>query len=163
MATKTKTETKTLQFPTPLGIITLTAHDSALIGADFDKAALENSQNHHAHPILAEARLQLEQYFAKERTVFTIPLDLHDHGTPFQQSVWQQLVPIAMGTTCCYGDVALAIGNPRAVRAVGGAIGRNPISIIVPCHRVIGRDGTLTGYSGGIHRKIALLELEGIL
>lgn len=150
---------KSLQFPTPLGVLTLVAHETALLRADFDRPATENAPN---HPILAKARQQLEQYFSKERTVFDIPLGLED-GTPFQRSIWQQLRPIPFGRTCSYGDIARAIDNPRAVRAVGGAVGRNPISIIVPCHRVIGSDGSLTGFSGGMHRKIALLELEGVL
>lgn len=150
---------KSLQFPTPLGVLTLVAHHTALLRADFDRPATENAPN---HPILAKARQQLEEYFAKERTVFDIPLGLED-GTLFQRSVWQQLLPIPFGRTCSYGDIARAIDNPRAVRAVGGAVGKNPLSIIVPCHRVIGSDGGLTGFSGGMHRKIALLEWEGVL
>ncbi|MEN9472361.1 MAG: hypothetical protein RLZZ495_450 [Pseudomonadota bacterium] len=150
---------KSLQFPTPLGVLTLVAHHTALLRADFDRPATENAPN---HPILAKARQQLEEYFAKERTVFDIPLGLED-GTLFQRSVWQQLLPIPFGRTCSYGDIARAIDNPRAVRAVGGAVGKNPLSIIVPCHRVIGSDGSLTGFSGGMHRKIALLEWEGVL
>ena len=142
--------------------MTLVAHDTALLRADFDRPATENATGHPNHPVLNQARLQLEEYFAKERTVFDLPLDL-GNGTLFQCSVWQQLVPISFGRTCSYGDIARAIANPRAVRAVGGAIGRNPISIIVPCHRVIGSNGSLTGFSGGMHRKIALLELEGVL
>lgn len=155
----------TLQCATPLGMLTLTAHDTALVGADFDQVVLKNTPQHHQHPqhpVLLETQRQLQQYFAQERTVFDLPLDL-SNGTPFQQSVWHSLLPIAFGTTCSYSHIAQAIGNERAVRAVGGAIGRNPISIIVPCHRVIGRDGSLTGYSGGMHRKIALLQREGVL
>lgn len=150
---------KSLQILTPLGFLTLVAHETALLRADFDRPVAENTPH---HPILAQARQQLEQYFAQERTVFDIPLDWED-GTVFQRSIWEQLRPIPFGRTCSYGDIARAIDNPRAVRAVGGAVGRNPISIIVPCHRVIGSDGSLTGFSGGMHRKIALLELEGVL
>jgi methylated-DNA-[protein]-cysteine S-methyltransferase len=101
----------------------------------------------------------LQQYFARERTVFTLPLDL-GRGTPFQQRVWQSLLAIAAGTTSTYGSIAHAIASPKAVRAVGAAVGRNPISIIVPCHRVVGSTGALTGYAGGLDRKIALLQLE---
>ncbi len=154
------TSLHTVQFATPLGVLTLIAHDTALLRADFDCPIAKEHTPHH--PILAQAREQLEQYFAKERTVFDVPLDLQQ-GTPFQCSVWQQLLPIAFGSTRSYGDIARAIHNPRAVRAVGGAVGRNPISIIVPCHRIIGTDGSLTGFSGGMHRKIALLKLEDVL
>ena len=147
---------KSLQFPTPLGVLTLVAHHTALLRADFDRPATENAPN---HPILAKARQQLEEYFAKERTVFDIPLGLED-GTLFQRSVWQQLLPIPFGRTCSYGDIARAIGKPDAVRAVGAANGRNPLSIIVPCHRVIGQNGSLTGYAGGLEIKKMLLDLE---
>lgn len=101
---------------------------------------------------------QLEQYFAGERLVFDIPLA--PVGTPFQQAVWQALLAIPYATTVSYGAVAVAVGRPRAVRAVGLANGRNPISVIVPCHRVIGADGRLTGYGGGMPRKRWLLDHE---
>ena len=90
-----------------------------------------------------------------------MPVDLH--GTPFQRAVWQALLQIAPGETTTYAEIARAAGSPRGVRAAGVAIGRNPVSIIVPCHRVIGHDGGLTGYSGGLHRKEALLQFEGVL
>ena len=107
---------------------------------------------------LREAQRQLEEYFAGERTEFSLPLE--SHGTDFQQRVWRALRAIPFGTTISYGELARRIGNPRAVRAVGLANGRNPISIIVPCHRVIGANGTLTGYGGGLERKRFLLALE---
>ena len=114
------------------------------------------------HPVLKQVSLQLAEYFAGQRSHFDVPLDLRC-GTAFQQSVWQALLKIELGETLSYGDVSQRIGNPAAVRAVGGAVGRNPVSIIVPCHRVVGSNGTLTGYGGGLDRKTALLRLEGVL
>lgn len=105
-------------------------------------------------------RDQLGEYFAGERTGFDLPLA--PLGTPFQQQVWKALRRIPYGRTASYGDIARGIGHPSASRAVGLANGRNPISIIVPCHRVIGTDGRLTGYAGGVERKRFLLELEGV-
>jgi methylated-DNA-[protein]-cysteine S-methyltransferase len=114
------------------------------------------------HPLLKQAGRQLGEYFAGQRRHFDLPLDL-SCGTAFQQSVWQALLGIAQGEVISYGEVSRRIGNPTAVRAVGGAVGRNPVSIIVPCHRVMGTNGTLTGYGGGLERKTALLRLEGAL
>ena len=102
---------------------------------------------------------QLSEYFAGQRQQFDLPLDLSG-GTAFQQAVWQALLTIKPGQTSSYGNVSKTIGNAAAVRAVGAAVGRNPISIIVPCHRVLGSDGSLTGYAGGLDRKTALLRLE---
>jgi methylated-DNA-[protein]-cysteine S-methyltransferase len=107
---------------------------------------------------LPEARAQLEAYFAGERTDFDLPLA--PRGTDFQRRVWSELRAIPYGTTISYGELARRVGSPAAVRAVGQANGRNPISIIVPCHRVIGASGKLTGYGGGLDRKAALLDLE---
>lgn len=104
---------------------------------------------------------QLDEYFAGKRRQFE--LRLAQRGTAFQQAVWQALLDIPYGHTCSYSELAHVIGRPQAVRAVGTANGANPISIIVPCHRVIGRDGSLTGYAGGLPRKQQLLELEGVL
>ena len=112
------------------------------------------------HPVLRQTTTQLEEYFAGARRDFDVALDL-SCGTPFQQRVWRALLDIGHGQTSSYGAVSQALGQPRAVRAVGGAVGRNPISILVPCHRVLGSSGSLTGYAGGLDRKIALLELEG--
>ena len=106
-----------------------------------------------------DAIRQLNEYFAGERTAFDLPLD--PQGTPFQCSVWRALRTIPYGETRSYGEIANSIGNPKAVRAVGAANGRNPIAIVVPCHRVIGSDGTLTGFGGGLPRKQYLLNLEG--
>ncbi|MBH5318944.1 methylated-DNA--[protein]-cysteine S-methyltransferase [Paenibacillus sp. GSMTC-2017] len=111
-----------------------------------------------AHPIIQEAVRQLELYFAKELQVFDLPI--HMIGTPFQLKVWAALQHIPYGETCSYLDIANRIEQPKAVRAVGGANNRNPVSIIVPCHRVIGANGKLVGYGGGLPKKTALLELE---
>ncbi|MFI8747643.1 methylated-DNA--[protein]-cysteine S-methyltransferase [Pseudomonas sp. NPDC077186] len=110
---------------------------------------------------LDEVCRQLDEYFAGRRRQFE--LRLAPRGTPFQQAVWQALQRIPYGRTCSYSDLAAAIARPQAVRAVGTANGANPLSIVIPCHRVIGRDGSLTGYAGGLPRKQLLLELEGAL
>ncbi|NPC57272.1 methylated-DNA--[protein]-cysteine S-methyltransferase [Caenimonas soli] len=114
------------------------------------------------NPLLCKAMQQLDEYFAGTRTAFDLPLDLQG-GTAFQQSVWQALLSIPRGGTTSYGTLSHRIGQPAAVRAVGAAVGRNPVSIVVPCHRVLGSDGSLTGYAGGLERKGALLRLEGAL
>jgi methylated-DNA-[protein]-cysteine S-methyltransferase len=113
-------------------------------------------------PLLKQTVAQLTAYFAGQRRVFDLPLD-STTGTVFQQSVWQALQTIDYGQTQSYGNLAAKMGNPKAVRALGAAVGRNPLSIIIPCHRVIGTDGNLTGYAGGLNRKTALLQLEGAL
>jgi methylated-DNA-[protein]-cysteine S-methyltransferase len=115
-----------------------------------------------SHPVLKKAVQQLSEYFAGERNLFDLPLDLSG-GTAFQQAVWQALLDIPRGGTASYSEVSNRVGKPSAMRAVGAAIGRNPVSIIVPCHRVVGMNGTLTGYAGGLDRKTALLKLEGAL
>jgi methylated-DNA-[protein]-cysteine S-methyltransferase len=108
---------------------------------------------------LAGAADQLEAYFAGERRTFDLPLSLA--GTPFQRRVWQEVRRIPYGSTISYAELARRVGNPAAVRAVGAANGRTPVPIVIPCHRVVGADGSLTGYGGGLDRKRALLELEG--
>lgn len=110
------------------------------------------------HPILVETERQLRQYFAGERRMFELELDFA--GTAFQKSVWQMLVTIPFGETRSYGEIAHALGNPKAVRAVGAANGKNPISIVAPCHRVVGSTGDLTGFAGGLETKAYLLRLE---
>lgn len=149
--------------PSPLGEVLLARTADGLAGAWFlDQKyhpAVLDAPEDPDDTVLHEAARQLTEYFAGTLTQFDLPLDLH--GTPFQRSVWAQLLRIAPKTTCSYGDIARAIASPAAVRAVGAAVGRNPISVIVPCHRVIGTDGSLTGYAGGMHRKRALLKLEG--
>ncbi len=111
------------------------------------------------HPFLLEAERQLEDYFAGKRKAFDLPLDLA--GTPFQKKVWAALLTIPFGETRSYGQLAAQIGSPAAVRAVGAANGRNPISIVAPCHRVVGSGGELTGFAGGLEAKSHLLEFEG--
>lgn len=152
---------------TPLGPMTLAATAHGLAGAWFD------GQTHHpgalatpttaGNGFLTQAADELAAYFSghAKSTVFNVPLD--PQGTAFQQAVWQALRAVATGSISSYGDIAAALGMPKAARAVGAAVGRNPVSIIVPCHRVLGRDGSLTGYAGGLQRKQALLQLEGVL
>src|SRR5690606_6369357 len=111
------------------------------------------------HPVLLAAATQLNAYFLGERQSFDLPLDL-SAGTAFQVSAWSALLQIASGNTISYGELAKRMGKPAAVRAAGTAIGRNPLSIFVPCHRVIGTSGSLTGYAGGLERKRFLLRLE---
>jgi len=153
-------------YASPLGAMTLAATDRALVGAWFtDEAQLPDltvCQQQASHPLLQMAAVQLDEYFAGRRNRFDLTLNLGT-GTPFQNAVWLALLGIEFGTTCTYGFVSAQISRLKAVRAVGAAIGRNPLSIIVPCHRVIGAGGGLTGYAGGLHRKTALLQLEGVL
>jgi len=157
------------RFESPLGSIIIAATPQGLAGLWFD------GQRHlppelvgpavwptdPVHPVLKKVSQQLTEYFAGQRTQFDVPLDLAC-GTAFQQSVWQALLAIPQGGTASYGEVSQRIGKPAAVRAVGAAVGRNPVSIIVPCHRVMGANGALTGYAGGLDRKSALLRLEGV-
>jgi methylated-DNA-[protein]-cysteine S-methyltransferase len=110
------------------------------------------------HKVLVKTEKQLTEYFAGERREFDLPLDMR--GTPFQKEVWDALLGIPFGETKSYGDLAKQLGNPGAGRAVGAANGRNPISIVVPCHRVIGSSGKLTGFAGGLDVKARLLEME---
>lgn len=149
--------------PSPLGTIVIAATDTALVGLWFDGQRHQHDPSVwplvQRHPVLDATKAQLAQYFAGERQQFDLPLDL-SAGTAFQQQVWAQLRAIASGSTVSYGQLSQQLGNPKAVRAVGAAVGRNPISIIVPCHRVLGADGALTGYAGGLDRKTALLQLE---
>ena len=143
---------------TPIGDLLLTGDGAVLTGVDFlDRVADPVGQRDDG--AFGAATAQLRAYFAGELTEFR--LDLATGGTPFQQRVWAALRTIPYGSTTTYGTLATALGNSRATRAVGLANGRNPISIIIPCHRLIGADGSLTGYGGGIDRKHWLLALEG--
>ncbi|HEU4563063.1 MAG TPA: methylated-DNA--[protein]-cysteine S-methyltransferase [Gemmatimonadaceae bacterium] len=160
-----------LTMPSPVGELLLTANADGLTGVWFeehrhprppadDRRRAEDDDG-RASRALAEAAAQLEAYFAGKLTAFDLPLAAR--GTPFQERVWGALRGIGFGEVISYAELARRIGDPRAVRAVGAANGRNPLSIIVPCHRVIGADGSLTGYGGGITRKRWLLEHEGAL
>ena len=150
----------------PVGRLTLVADDTSLVAVLWpndnpSRVKLGAMSEDLHHPILCEAERQLDEYFKGERTSFELPL--HFHGTAFQKRVWQELLEIPYGQTRSYGHLAKAIGNGSASRAVGHANRRNPISIIVPCHRVIGASGKLTGYAGGLETKARLLTLEGAL
>lgn len=152
------------RFDSPLGPMLLAATERGLAGVWFVgqrhwPAAAAGWPSAPQHPLLLQAGAQLQSYFAGQRQTFDLPLDLAC-GTPFQQAVWQALLRIAPGQTSSYGGLSRSIARPTAVRAVGAAVGRNPISIIVPCHRVLGASGALTGYAGGLDRKAALLALE---
>lgn len=145
-----------LFYDSPIGPMTLVQEGEALARLDFDVP----SQPEEATPLLLEACRQLREYFAGERKVFALPLA--PEGTAFQKKVWAALRDIPWGETRSYGDIARAIGKPAASRAVGMANGRNPLPIFIPCHRVIGTNGSITGYSGGLEKKRFLLRLEGI-
>ncbi|EGU44348.1 methylated-DNA--protein-cysteine methyltransferase [Vibrio ichthyoenteri ATCC 700023] len=145
----------------PLGPMTLQANEDGITGAWFEENTtlpedLGVRDDQFVH--LLEAAKQLEEYYLGIRNQFTLPLAAK--GTAFQLQIWQALTTIPFGETWSYQQLANAIGNPKAVRAVGLANGKNPISVIVPCHRVIGKNGKLTGYAGGVARKAALLKLE---
>ena len=149
--------TQTLYFESPLGLMMAQEQDGAIIALDFIKSPLPDTAEAQT-PLLLEAKKQVLEYFAGLRRGFDLPLA--PPGTPFQQKVWQALCAIPYGQTRSYGQIAAQIGNPKAGRAVGGANHRNPISLIQPCHRVIGANGRLTGYGGGLDKKEALLALE---
>lgn len=149
--------------PSPVGRLTLVAEPSALVAILWEKdrpgrVRLGSIQEQNDHPTLLEVERQLKEYFAGKRDRFDLPLNFH--GTEFQKKVWNALLDIPYGETRTYGEIATAIGNPTAVRAVGAANGRNPISIVAPCHRVIGSSGELTGFAGGLAAKETLLVLE---
>ena len=144
--------------PVPLFPIFLGAAERGLTALSVDKPLEGDWVRDDAHPLIRAAACQLEEYFAGRRQCFDVPLELE--GTRFQKRVWEALTAIPYGETTSYGALAGALGNPRAVRAVGRANGANPVAIIVPCHRVIAADGTLCGYGGGLERKRFLLDLE---
>lgn len=152
------------QVETPWGRMTLAASARGLAGAWFE------GQRHHPgalalpedplQPHLAQAQRELAAYAANPQLGFSVALDAV--GTPFQQAVWKALLGIAPGACSSYGAIARQLGRPQAARAVGAAVGRNPLSVVVPCHRVLGSAGALTGYAGGLQRKQALLRHEGV-
>ena len=154
------------RFDTRFGPVMACGSDQALqglyfIGQKYEQAVLPEWLHAPEAPLMRELRRQFKAYDRQAIAGFDLPLD--PQGTPFQKKVWQALLAIASGQTSTYGRIAEQAASPRAVRAVGLAIGRNPISVIIPCHRVLGSDGSLTGYAGGLPRKAALLHHEGAL
>jgi O-6-methylguanine DNA methyltransferase len=156
-------------YASPIGTLQLYAWDNCIIRLDFAQSpeAVRWFHTNFADEPIEEGRpaillrlsQELNEYFSGSRTAFTVPYRLY--GTPYRRRVWDALTEIPYGQTITYGELARRTGQPKAARAVGGANHHNPISIIVPCHRVVGADGSLTGYGGGIDRKAALLRLEG--
>lgn len=149
--------------PSPVGKLKLVATDRGLAAILWEnespnRVRLGTMVESPDHPILVQAQTQLNDYFAGARTLFTVPLDMV--GTDFQKKVWSALLAIPFGETRTYGELARQLGNPNASRAVGAANGKNPVSIITPCHRMIGSDGSLTGFAGGLATKQFLLEHE---
>jgi len=149
----------------PVGQLKLVANEQALVAVLWEnenpkRVRLAELLEEAQHPVLLETARQLNEYFAGQRRQFDLPLDFE--GTDFQQKVWQALLSIPFGETRSYKQIAEQIGNPKAVRAVGAANGKNPISIIAPCHRVIGASGKLVGFAGGLENKDILLKIERI-
>ncbi|AVH14953.1 MULTISPECIES: methylated-DNA--[protein]-cysteine S-methyltransferase [Acinetobacter] len=152
-----------MYMPSPVGRLKLVATDSALVAVIWDNENPKRVRQAELveqldHPILLDAQQQLNEYFQGQRQTFELPLDFE--GTEFQKKVWQALLNIPFGETRSYRQIAEQVGSPKAVRAVGAANGQNPISIIAPCHRVIGSGGKLVGFAGGLDNKEILLKLE---
>lgn len=152
-----------LTLESPVGKLRLIASEQALLAVlwqheGFDRVKIETGSEAPEHPVLQQTSAQLKAYFARELTHFELPLA--PEGTEFQLRVWKALQDIPYGETISYGELARRLGDPKASRAVGAANGKNPISIIVPCHRVIGASGKLTGFGGGLEAKARLLALE---
>ncbi len=150
-------------FDSPVGRLKLVASDLGLVAIlwesdDPQRVPLDALEEDAGYPVLMEAERQLTEYFAGQRQSFELPLDMR--GTPFQKQVWEALLAIPFGETRTYGEIARRLGKPEATRAVGAANGRNPLSIVAPCHRVIGSSGKLTGFAGGLEAKAHLLHLE---
>lgn len=147
-------------FESPIGLVEIRANEKGLLSVFFmDKPSLPKRAR--PNPVTVRCEQELREYFEGRRKTFSVPLS--PEGTGFQQMVWQELLKLPHGKTASYLDISLRLGDPKLTRAVGSANGKNPISIIVPCHRVIGSDGSLTGYAGGMHRKKWLLRHEGII
>ena len=154
----TKAQVSMAQLSTPIGVVTVAATESAVVSVEFAGADEAPVDDVTPTGVLAVAVAQLEEYFAGLRTAFDLPIDVD--GTDFQRAAWTVLSQIPLGETISYGEQARRMGRPAAVRAVGAANGRNPVPVIVPCHRVIGANGSLTGFAGGIEIKTWLLEHE---
>ena len=151
------------EMKSPVGHLKLVAHDQALVAVlweneKLNRVKLAELKQDYSHPILQKTEQQLLEYFSGQRKIFDLALDFY--GTEFQKSVWNALLQIPFGETRSYKQIAESIGNVKAVRAVGAANGKNPISIIAPCHRVIGSSGALVGFAGGLDKKQILLSLE---
>lgn len=150
-------------YESPLGQILITATESGLtglhfVGEKYYPGVSSTWRRDASSSVIRIAMAQLDEYFAGTRQMFDVAVE--PEGTDFQRNVWKRLTALRYGETVSYGELAQRLGNPNAVRAVGAANARNPISIVIPCHRVIGADGSLTGYAGGLARKLALLRLE---
>ncbi|MGJ1318781.1 methylated-DNA--[protein]-cysteine S-methyltransferase [Sphingobacterium spiritivorum] len=161
MESNKKSEYKDM--PSILGVIRLVATDAGLAailweGEDYTRTKLSVPERNDQNPILLQTEQQLTEYFAKARTTFDIPLDFS--GTEFQKKVWKALLNVPFGKTITYGGLAKILGDIKAVRAVGGALNKNPVAIIVPCHRIVGATGKMVGFAGGIANKTILLNLE---
>ncbi|MEY2908602.1 MAG: hypothetical protein RLZZ602_1125 [Pseudomonadota bacterium] len=150
--------TQHVALETPVGTMRIESSETGISAVLWPQQAPSGPEEMTPSPLLAEAAAQLRAYFSGQLKVFDLPLQ--PEGTEFQQRVWQELKKIPWGATTTYGEIARALSSPKSARAVGAAIGRNPLSIVVPCHRVIGRDGSLTGFAGGLERKSWLLNLE---
>ena len=150
------------EYRSPQGTMLITATPKGLAGVYFKGQKhfpkRREWQRDARHPVLLRAKRELAEYFAGRRTRFSVALD--PQGTDFQRSVWKQIGRVGFGKTLTYGELARRAGHPGSARAAGAATGRNPLGVIVPCHRIMGADGSLTGYAGGLHRKRALLALE---
>lgn len=149
--------------PSPVGDLVVVASPQGIVAILWPedrpvRAGMAGTPKPGESELLDLAEQQLTEYFAGERTTFDLPLDLR--GTDFQRAVWEELRTVPYGGTVGYGELAASIGRPTAARAVGAAVGRNPVSIVVPCHRVVGADGSLTGFAGGLDAKRTLLALE---
>jgi methylated-DNA-[protein]-cysteine S-methyltransferase len=158
-----KTTIRFDRIASPLGTMLVVAADDALAGVYFEgqrwqRAVGADWRHDAAHPVLRATQAQLAEYYAGRRVQFSLPLAAA--GTPFQHDVWMAIAAVPYGATIAYRDLAARVGRPGSVRAAGAATGRNPWSIVVPCHRIVGADGSLTGYAGGLERKTALLTLE---
>ena len=146
------------ELDSPVGTLTIVASDEGVREIRFPDESADEAEENGEHPVLEQTAAQLSEYFEGHRRQFDLPLDLE--GTEFQVTAWRALADIPYGSTTTYSEQAAAIGRPSAVRAIGAANGRNPIPIVLPCHRVIGADGSLTGYAGGLDIKRFLLEHE---
>ena len=148
-----------LDVSSPVGILQLVSNEKHLLELNWPCAHRQLSTSNHTVAILSAAADELSQFFSGARRNFSVPLQ--PHGTGFQLSVWSELQKVGWGETCTYREIAERLGKPKGFRAVGGAVGRNPIPIFIPCHRIVGANGALTGFSGGLDNKQILLGCEG--